>query len=290
VASIQGEGRATAQRGVMFAIAAYSLFATQDAIVKGLVARYEVPEILFARSVLIVGLTLAYCHWNGGITIHKSKHKPALFGRTIYTLLSWLAYYTTARWLPLAEMTTLYFAAPILVVVLSRFVLKESVDSTKWISVALGFSGVLVAVKPSPNMNVIPAAMILFSAVSWAYASILVRRTSAIESSTNQMLAGGITFLVACAALLPFIWVTPSLRDLGLMLLLGLISSVAQYLLYEGYRQAPASTVAPTEYTMFVWAVAYGAIFWGEMPALNVLLGAGLIIGSGLWLLHQMSR
>ena len=128
----------------------------------------------------------------------------------------------------------------------------------------------------------LPVFLVLLAAV-WAYTNILVRQISRFETTVVQMLFSNAAFTLACGATLPWIWVHVSLWDLGLMMALGLIGAMGQYLLFEGFRLAAASLVAPFEYTSLIWAFCLSYLIWGDIPKAQVFLGAGLIILSGMF-------
>jgi S-adenosylmethionine uptake transporter len=277
-------------RGIALAALGYSLFAIQDAVVKWLVEDYAVAQILFVRSLVIVAMAAVLVRAFRHPSILESRHKGSLILRAVLILAAWLSYYTAARHLGLAEITTLYFAAPLLVVALSIPILKERVGAARWLAVAAGFAGVLLAANPSAAPSLVPAAMALFAAFCWAWSVILVRLVSASETTLNQMLASSGLFALACAAMLPFVWVTPDAFSLGLMLGLGVASAAGQYALYEGFRFAPASALAPVEYTGLVWAFLYGFVIFAEVPTLHVVIGAVVIVIASLALAWHETR
>lgn len=134
-------------------------------------------------------------------------------------------------------------------------------------------------------MSAGPVLLTLAAAAVWALSGVLARLISRREGTLSQMIASNGLFVLACAALLPNLWPTPDLAALALMVALGLVGGLAQVLMYEGYRWAPASLVAPTEYTAFVWAFLLGFAIWGDVPTASVWGGAALIAGAGLVLL-----
>lgn len=277
-------------RGIALAAIGYSLFAIQDATVKWLVADYAVPEILFVRSLVIVALALVLVRRYRHPSILSSPHKGSLALRAGLILAAWLSYYSAARHLGLAELTTLYFAAPLMVVALSIPILKERVGAARWLAVLIGFAGVLVAANPSGAPSLVPAGMVLFAAFCWAWSVILVRLVSRGETTLNQMLASSGLFALACAPMLPFVWRTPDLEGLALMLGLGLASAAGQYALYEGFRHAPASALAPVEYTGLVWAFLYGWAIFAEVPTPHIVIGAAIIVAASLALAWHETR
>lgn len=276
--------------GIALAAAGYCLFSIQDATVKWLVQSYEVPQILFLRSITIVLVALAIAWRQGQPPIWKSQNKWALTTRALLLLVAWLSFYNASRYLGLADLTTMYFGAPVMGVVLSILILKEKVSLGRWLAVIAGFIGVIVAADPSGRADFLPAAMVLFAAFCWAWGTVLIRLINRSESTANQMIATAGLFVVVCGAALPFIWKTPDATGWCLMLGLGILSGAAQYLLYEGYRYAPASAIAPVEYTGLVWAFIYGYILWQDVPKPHVFAGAVLIVVASLGLVWWEAR
>ncbi|WP_431323914.1 DMT family transporter [Rhizobium sp. YTU87027] len=276
--------------GIALACSGYSLFAIQDAVVKWLVADYAVPQILFMRSILIAVIAGIMVRRLRHPSILKSPHRKSLLLRAGLMLAAWMAYYSAARDLGLAEITTMYFSAPIIVVLLSILVLKEYVGPMRWLACIGGFAGVVLAADPAEAPSLVPAGMVIFAGFCWAWSTVLVRLVSRTESTPNQMMATSFLFAVACGATLPWLWRTPDLFGWVLMIGLGFVAAAGQYLLYEGFRRAPASTLAPMEYSGLVWAFLYGYLIWSDVPTVNVVAGAVLIIASSLALVWWERR
>ena len=276
--------------GISLASAGYACFAMQDALVKWMVASYEVPQILFVRSLVIVLITGALLRIRRHPSILKSPYRGTVVLRAALMLIAWLLYYNAARNLGLAELTTLYFSAPIITIFLSILVLKEAVGAGRWIACVGGFVGVVIAANPSHSPNFIPAAMCIVAGFCWAWSTILIRLVSRSESTLTQMFATSLLFGIACAASFPWIWRTPDLEGWMLMVGLGLVATLGQFLLYEGFRYAPASALAPVEYTGLIWAFLYGYAIWAEIPPANVFVGAFLIVAFSMLLVAWERR
>jgi S-adenosylmethionine uptake transporter len=276
--------------GIALSCAGYSLFAIQDAAVKWLVADYSVPQILFIRSVMIAVAAGFMVRRLKHPSILRSAHRGSMIIRAGLMLAAWTAYYSAARHLGLAEITTMYFSAPIIVIFLSIFILKENVGPMRWFACIAGFVGVMLAANPTQAPSLLPTAMVLFAGFCWAWSTVLIRLVSRTESTFNQMMATSVLFTIVCGAMLPWVWQTPDLAGWSVMLGVGVVSAVGQYLLYEGFRYAPASTLAPMEYSGLVWAFLYGYLIWSEVPTLNVVAGALLIVTSSLVLVWWERR
>lgn len=268
--------------GIALSVAGYFVFSLQDAAVKWLVADHTVWEILFVRSLAITALCLAIGRTPLLRQVLVSRNKGPLLLRGGVILAAWLCYYNAARHLQLAEVVTIYFAAPLMITAMSVLLLKEQVRWQRWTATSVGFIGVIVACAPGGAAGAGPVALTLLAAVLWAYSSILVRRISAFETTIVQMLFANAAFVLACSVTLPWTWTAPTVTDLALMAAIGLAGAGGQYLLLEGFRLAPASLIAPFEYTALLWAFCLSYLIWGDVPRLAVFLGAALIVASGV--------
>ncbi len=268
--------------GVVLSVAGYSVFSLQDAMVKWLVANHAVPQILFMRSLTILLLCLAIGRRSLLTQVLASRNKLPLLIRGALILLAWFCYYNAARHLQLAELVTIYFAAPMFVTVLSVLVLQEQVRWPRWAGVSLGFAGVVIACQPGRLGLSFPVALTLLAALVWAYTNILVRQISRFETTMMQMLFSNGAFTLACGLALPWVWTPTAPGEYLLMMALGLAGAAGQFLLFEGFRLAAASLVAPFEYVTLLWAFCLSYLIWGDVPHAAVFLGAGIIAASGL--------
>lgn len=271
--------------GIACIVAAWLLFSLHDAAIKLLVAGLSPWQVLFARSAMILPL----CALIGGRRCTRSlAAAPArgqlALGAVVYAL-AWVAYYAAARHLQLAELETIYYVSPVITTVLAILFLKEQVPLARWTALLVGFAGVVLACQPSAVRDVMPVAILLLGAGLWAVAMILVRKTGCEVTTEAQMFLNGAVSLLLCGVAAPWWWTLPSPHELALMGLVGGAGFVAQYLLYEGIRRAPASVAAPLEYTGLLWSFVLGFLIWGDVPAGVVFAGAGLILLSGFALI-----
>ncbi len=276
--------------GIGCTILAYFLFSFHDASIKWLAAGTAVVEILFVRSIVILVICLAI---GRGAIVRRAIETPvraALLLRAGVILAAWLTYYTAARDLQLAELITIYFGSPVLVMLLAVPILHERVTPWRWISAGIGFVGVVIACNPVGIGFSTPVMLALIAAFLWALAYVLIRKIALHESSLLQMFFGGATFLVATGLAMPFVWRTPVPYELGLNILIGVFAAAAQFFMFEGIRRAPASVLAPFEYTSLIWAFVLGLLIWGDVPRTEVFFGAGLILIGGLVMLVSERR
>lgn len=270
--------------GVFSTICAYFLFSLQDASVKWLVVALPVVQILFVRSVTILAICLLI--GRGDIVVQAINSpvlKPMLL-RAPLLLAAWLSYYNAAKYLGLAELTTLYYAAPILITILAVPILKEDVPPVRWLAVVIGFVGVVVATDLiDTGMRISwPVWLALQAAIFWAISTVLLRKTSLAERTIVQMMLSNAMLAGFTGIGLVFSWAPVTLSQLALTSLTGVIAALGQYAMLEGMRRAPVSILAPFEYTSLIWAFVLGLVIWGDVPRHNVFLGAGLIFAAGV--------
>lgn len=276
--------RATVTSGILLTCFSYFLFSLQDASVKWLVAALPVWQILFVRSVVIFLLCLAFGGRRLAGTAYRSPVLKPLFLRNVLLLSAWLSYYTAARDLGLAELTTLYYASPILMTFLSVPVLGEKVPPDRWLAVLTGFVGVVLACGVAANGLALswPVYLALQAAVFWATATVLLRKTALQERTHVQMTISSGFFVVFTTLALPFVWQPMSASAFALMAATGVLAGIAQFAMFEGMRRAPVSVLAPFEYSSLVWAFALGYLIWSDIPGSNVVAGALLIFSAGM--------
>jgi S-adenosylmethionine uptake transporter len=268
--------------GAALAVGGWAAFSLQDAIVKYLVHDLPVPEILFARSLVIIIIACLAAKRADIVAMAQPRNGAAIALRSLIILFAWFSYYSAARSLQLAEMVTFYFAGPLFVVAMSGPFLRETVGLGRWLATILGFAGVLVAANPTGATDLTPALLALFAAFCWAITTLLARTITKGISTAAMMIGSNLAFFVACGALGPTLFVWPGWRDLGLLAAVGCIGSVGQFLWFEGVRRAQASLLAPLEYSMLAYAIFWGWLIFGDWPGARTLIGAALVLISGL--------
>ena len=267
--------------GIAMAIASYAAFALHDAAIKWLVADYSPWQVLFLRSIVIFTICLVIGRQRIVVRAVRSPIRGVLLARALGLLMAWLCFYTAARSLQLAELITIYFASPLLVALLAVPVLREVITRMRWISILVGFTGVLIACRPGDLSHAGAIGLALLAAVLWAGSMVMTRQIAIREPTLAQMASTSFAFVLVTGAAMPFEWHMPDLGSLAMTIGVGLLGALAQYLLIESVRRAPASVVSPLEFTALVWSFVLGYLIWFDVPGLNVFTGAALIMASG---------
>jgi drug/metabolite transporter (DMT)-like permease len=262
------------------------MFAVNDVLGKWLVGTYSVGQLLLLRSIAALLVLLPLLGRLGGGSVRAWPHPRLQLLRIVFSTLEVVAFYWAVVFLPLADVMTFYLAAPIYVVCLAVLFLGERLDRSQMIATALGFLGVLVALNPSSATLTGPALIAVGGSLCFAA---LMITTRGLRGTSDGILVLGQTVGALAFGLVaaPFGWVTPSAVDFVLLSLLGVVAMGAHVCVNRSLKLAPASIVAPYQYTLILWAAVFGYFVFGDLLQARTLVGALLIIGSGLYLASQ---
>jgi S-adenosylmethionine uptake transporter len=274
--------------GIAFYLVGVFLFAANDALGKWLVADYAVSQLLLVRSVGGIAMLLLFARI-AGHRLALNGQWPLQGARILFLTGDTFSFYYATRALPLADVMTFYMAAPLIVTALSGPLLGEKVGPYRWGAVIVGFIGVLIALAPTGAAFQPSALIALFGATMFALSLTVTRKlrdSHWLPLVTWQFIGAG---LVGAAAS-PFVWVTPDTIDTGLMLVVGFVSAICFVCITRALALAPTSLLAPFQYSAIVWAGILGWIIWHDAPTPRILLGNGIIIASGLFVLYRERR
>jgi drug/metabolite transporter (DMT)-like permease len=280
--SAEAGNRSATLAGIALMLLAVWMFSFGDALGKFIVATYSVGQLLLLRAVasFVLLSPAIWRHRNAFRTIQRPGLQVV---RVVLSTLEVAAFFAASVYLPLADVITYYLAAPIFVTAASAIFLGEKVGWRRWSAIAVGFAGVLIALRPSTQALSWPAMIALAGSVSFAVLMIITRslRGTPDVVLTSAQFAGTLLFGIIVA---PFGWITPSLPDFGLFVLAGCISIAASLAVNRSLKLAPASVVVPYQYTMIIWAVIFGYVVFGDVPSMAMLAGAAIITVAGLYI------
>lgn len=262
-------------------IGSFFLFAVSDASAKWLVVRMPVWQVLSVRSAVVAIVCVGVGGRGLARRAFRSPVRNSLLLRGGILFVAWALYFSASRTLGLAQLVTLYYFSPIVVVLLAGPCLGERTTPFRLLIILGGFAGVVIASQPNEFPTLLPAVMALTAAVLCAISMIIYRKIVAHELTTVQVFATNLTLVVAGAMMLPFTWHTPTRGEWGVLAMLGAVGAGAQLLLMEGIRRSPASVAAPLEFSALVWAFAFGYLIWDDIPHPAVFVGAAILTVSG---------
>lgn len=260
------------------------LFAVNDTLGKWLVGAYTVGQLLLVRSIAGLAAMAPAISQAGPYAFLRAPRPGLQILRVVFSTLESALFFWALTQLPLAKVMTYYMAAPIYVTALSPFLLKERVGWRRWTAVAVGFAGVVLALHPSSASLSFGAVCALAGSFSYACFLIATRKLAGTPGTvlmTAQLLAA---LLFGGALVLTQGWTPPGMLDLFLMAFLGIGSLGGNLCVNQSLRMAPASVVVPYQYTLILWGMIFGYLFFGEVIRPMTLLGAAIIIGAGLFI------
>jgi drug/metabolite transporter (DMT)-like permease len=280
--------------GIALQLGATFLFTLMGGLVRALGDRIPIGEQIFARSFLALIPLMIMLAWRREITSALKMKSPAWhFTRALTGIAAMILMFLGLARLPLAESTAISFIAPLFSVALAAIFLGEVVRVWRWSAVAVGFVGVLVMLSPYlgttavTSSAAIGAIMTLVGAFFVAAAMTQVRAMTSTETTASLVFSFQIFATVVGLVMLPWTWVWPSPGDALALLGIGVFGGIAQILLTESYRHAPASVVAPFSYTAMIWAVVLGYLMFRELPGTIVLVGAAIVVAAGLFVIFR---
>src|ERR1700736_2619441 len=268
--------------GIGLMLLSIFMFSFGDALGKFMVATYSVGQLLWLRACAALLVRLPMIGKQRAEFPRLERPWLQLLRVTLSTL-EVAAFFLATVYLPLADVITYYLACPIFVTALSGMVLGERIGWRRWTAIVIGFCGVLIALRPSSQTVSWPAMIALGGSLSFAILMLItrsLRATPDIVLASTQFIG---TFLLG-AVLSPLGWVTPGVGTLGLFAVAGCISVAALLCVNRSLKLAPASAVAPYQYSMIVWAVMFGYFVFGDVPSPATIIGAAIIIGAGLYI------
>jgi S-adenosylmethionine uptake transporter len=271
----------TAGLGVGLYLLGVGLFAINDALGKWLVKDYGVGQLMMLRSIGAI-IVLAPMILLLRVNIIDPRRATLQVLRIVVGAVDTFAFYYATRFLPLADVMTFYMATPLIVTALSAPLLGEKVERFRWIAVLVGFVGVVIALRPSPQMFSWIAPLALFGAVMFALSQTITRELRGVHWLPLvlwQFVGSGLIG----AATVPFAWTAPTAFDVGLMALVGVVSMLCFICIVRALSFARAAVLAPLQYSAILWAALMGWLVWRDAPTLPILAGNAIIIGSGLY-------
>jgi drug/metabolite transporter (DMT)-like permease len=282
--------RSATLAGIGLMLAATLMFSLNDVLGKWLVATYSVSQILLLRSCAAMAV-LAPFVWRGGRELFASAPRPRLQAlRILFSTLEVACFYLAVSYLPLADAMTFYLAAPIYVTAMSALMLGEHVGIRRWTAVLFGFLGVVVALNPSLASLGVGSLVAVIGSFFFALFLVITRQLSGTSNTVlvTTQIGGALAFGAVGA---PIGWTSLQPTDIPLFAILGTVSLGAFVLVNISLRLAPASVVVPFQYTLIVWALVFGYVFFGDVPQAHTVIGAVVIVASGLFIfLREQSK
>jgi drug/metabolite transporter (DMT)-like permease len=278
-------------RGIVLMLLAMAALSVMDATMKQLVGHYSPIQVAALRGLVSLPFVIAWVYYRERTfrTLFRVRWRWHL-ARGVLAVVMLTSFIYAISGMPLSEAYTLFFVAPLMITALSVPLLKEHVDRRRWIAILTGFAGVLIVLRPGFVGMDLLAVAVLVGAVCYALNAISMR----ILGRTDSTAAMSFWFIamvgVGAGALALPDWQPVRMSDTAWLIGMGVTGALGQLLITEAFKCAPVSIIAPFEYSTLFWGVLLDLILWGDLPGPPVFVGAVVIVGSGLYLIHRERR
>ena len=270
-------------KAIVLNASAWMIVPVMDAFAKYLSSSMDVLQITWGRYffTLIFTLSLMLIFYRKSLVWTKKPFLQLIRG-LIFVFSTYLFFYAISE-ISLPKALTLAFVAPICVTALSPFFLKEQVGIKRWLAVFLGFFGTLVVIRPGLIEFNLATFAALGCGICYGFYLIITKKLSSSDNPLLTLLLSGIVGTIIISPFLPSIWINPTSNHWILLVLIGLIASVAHLLLILSLKYADASKLAPLGYTEIITNIIISYYFFNELPDNWTYLGLFIIVISGLY-------
>ncbi len=266
--------------------------ATLDMLAKDLVTRHPAPAINLVRYGVVLLMAIVLMLVRGTAWRVAIQYRSTMLWRGVMLGTVGLTFMQALHTMPLAEATAIYFLSPLIIVALSPWLLGEQVQRRQVAAVVTGFAGMLLIVRPGGSLPLVGTVLMLIAAGAYAMLQIITRRLAGKVSMEQQFAWTAVICTLMTVLSLPSAdhLTLPGAVDLALMVLVGLLSGLGQYLLIEAFQKVSASSLAPFNYFHLLLAVVFSVLVFGQRPDALALLGIAVIACAGLALTVPVFR
>ena len=274
-------------RGILLMSLGFALFAVADTIAKVLLEYYPPVQVVFIRMLgLFWGVNLIMLYnlkWVG-----KTHNLSKQLLRGFVQAGSAVSFLFGLRSIAIADATSIAFVAPLFVIILSYFILKEPIGIRRWLAVILGFSGTLIIIRPGFEIVNLGHIFIIIAALLFALRQVISRLIASTDDPLTTAFFTAYTSVFIFALFQPLVW-TPitDKNHIFLFFVFASFAGIAEFLVIKSLQIAHAVVVSPLQYTLLIWVTIFGFFIWGILPDIWTFLGAGVIIATGLYSLHR---
>jgi len=278
-------------RGIAFMILTGLCFSALDACAKLLIFEFAALQVVFVRYLGHLVLTMASAGPRRLPSLWRTRHPIMLIVRGVFLLMSTLFNFLALRYLALSETVSISFSTPFLVAILAGPMLGEWIGPRRWLAILVGFAGVLVVTQPGMEGFNWAVLFSVAAAIGYAFYAIVTRIVGATESNTTQQFYASLIPVLAFLPAMPFIWEWPATLSAVLTMFgAGFFGFLGHNFFISAHRYAPAPILAPFLYAQIIWATLLGLLVFGHVPTLANIVGALIVVASGLYLLFRENR
>ena len=272
-------------------LAAVGVFALMDAQLKLLVERYPPFQVTSLRGFAALPFVLAHVAMRGRLNKLKPQRWEWHLLRAAIAIGMMSGFIYAVKELSLADTYAIYMSAPLMISALSVPLLHERIAKGQWVAVGIGLCGVLLMLRPGTgDWSTAGGLAAIGSAVGYALSAITLRRLALTETTESLVFSFTLMMAVVSALLALPSWQPLRVADLPWIVGVGACGAIAQFLVTEAFRRAPASVIAPFEYTALLWGLLLDLVIWHVLPTAITLAGGAIVVASGIYLIRRETK
>jgi len=273
-------------------VAAVFVFAIMDSLMKRLSANYEPLQISCLRCISSWLFLLLPIAWRRSWKSLRPRNPPLHLFRAVLGIGMLTSFIFAVHRLSLAQTYSLFLAAPLLMTALSVPIHGEKVSGRRWLAIVAGLSGVLIVLQPwgQRSFSLIAAGAAALATICYSLSALTVRSLGRGNSSMGMVFWYLLLVSIGSGLLAIGHWRPVPLSDWGWLIGIGVTGALGQMWLTDAFRRAPPSVVGPFEYTAILWAFAIDWIFWSAAPSLSLMIGACIVVASGIAVIFDERR
>ena len=269
-------------KGIGLMMSAVFMFSAMDTAAKYILQSYPMAGLMWARYMVHLIVMLALLWPRRGARLLKTARPGLQIARGLLLVASTLFFYLALRHMPLAEAAAISFVGPVLTTLLAGWMLREKATARQWIAVALGFSGVLIIIRPGGGLFTPAAVFPIVTALLFSVYQIITRKLSGREHPYTTLFYTALVGGVVTSFALPWGWQTPTLMQWPFIVAIGVLGGYGHYLLIRAVDRASPTTLAPFIYSQLVWSTLLAYLAFGDFPDPGSLIGMAVIAAAGL--------
>ena len=275
-----------ALRGIGLMFVSTFFFAGMHGSIRYLSATVHPFEIALFRNVFAVLVILPW-FYRYGIATLRTQRLGLHALRAVFNIMAMLSFFYALSITPLSEVTALNFTAPIFATVLAALILGEVVRARRWIAIGIGFFGTLIILRPGFETIGLGQMLVLFSAMIWACALLVIKTLGRTDSSATIM--SYMALLMIPLSLIPalFVWRWPDPLEWAWLLAIGVLGGIGQFCVTEALRQADTAVIMPFDFFKLVWVTGIAWLAFGEGLDAYTWIGGVVIFSSTLYIAYR---
>tara|TARA_B100001121_G_scaffold31004_1_gene25494 strand:- start:94 stop:954 length:861 start_codon:yes stop_codon:yes gene_type:complete len=276
--------------GIIFAIFAYFSFSILDALQKTAVIHYSIFQLLFIKYTFVLLLSLIEAKRAKNNNFYRSNNLKLQIIRSLLSILESGFFVLSFKHLSLANAHSIGALAPIIIVVLSVFILNEKVSMKTWIAIFTGFIGVLIIIRPASDVFSVNSFIPLLAAFFLGLYQIATKKTTEYDAPEVSLFYSSLVGIIITSIMAFNFWQPINFNSIFLFVPIGLFFSLGIYFQIIALKNARASIIQPFHYTLIFWAIIFGFFFYDDIPDLFTIVGAIIITTSGIFVINQTSK